>query len=405
MNTKKRLAAAVGLLFVSSGVWAQSAPVRPTYQFPGGERSGGVELGDSGFFAKPYAAVSLGHDSNIFSSDLNKVSSSTETYIAGSKFDARRESSVIQVDLQAKYGRYSDSTADNYSDPYFRGTYDVAFDARNFLRVGYNYLRLHDPRGSTDRPPTNSEPDRYYDNAPSVIYAYGAKDAKGRIEVYVTNTIRRYLNNKEVTVAYDRDMTDYGGIFYWRVMPKTNLLFEARGTDIKYKLSTSILNSDEYRYLVGVSWEATAATTGVAKIGRQQKKFDSSTLQDYSGTNWELDLTWKPLSYSTVSLNSARLPVESTGLGSFTLSDRTGGNWAHNWNDRFSTDVYANFTKDRYQGATRTDKTTTLGLRGSYQMRKWLTLGAEYTNTERDSDVDVNDYSRDIWFVFARMTM
>lgn len=405
MKTRKKLAAAIGLLFVSSGVWAQSAPIRPAYQFPGGERSGGVEMGDSGFFATPYAGVSLGHDSNIFSSDLNKVSSPTEVYVAGSKIDARRANSAIQMDVQAKYGRYSDSTADNYSDPYFRGTYDVAFDQRNFLRVGYNYLRLHDPRGSTDRPPTNSEPDRYYDSAPSAVYAYGAKDAKGRIEAYVSNTVRRYLNNKEVTAAYDRDMTDYGGIFYWRAMPKTSVLFEARGTNIDYKLSSSKLNSDEYRYLVGVMWEATAATTGTAKIGRQQKKFDSAELADYSGTNWEVDLTWKPLSYSTVNLTSARLPVESTGLGSFTLSDRLGANWTHGWNDQFSTDVFGSLQKDRYQNATRTDEISGLGARVSYQMRRWLTLGAEYTYTKRDSDVNVNDYTRDIYFIFARMTM
>jgi hypothetical protein len=51
------------------------------------------------------------------------------------------------------------------------------------------------------------------------------------------------------------------------------------------------------------------------------------------------------------------------------------------------------------------DDISSAGFRASYMMRKWLTLGAEYTYTKRDSNQNVNDYTREAYFFFARMTM
>lgn len=401
---KKAVTFAFALLAAGGVAMAQSGPVRPAYDFPGGERSSGVQMGDSAFYAAPYASVALGHDSNLFTSDINKVDSGTELYIVGAKVDTRDANSVFNMNIEAKYGRYNESSADNYSDPSFRGTYDVAFDQRNFLRVGYNYLRLHDPRGSTDRPPTNSRPDKYYDSTPSVVYAYGTKGAQGRLELYASNLVKRYLNNREYTVNYDRDVLDYGGTFYWRVMPKTSLLFEARQSDLDYKLEASKLSGNETRLYGGATWEATAATTGTVKLGWLEKKFDSD-LKDYSGFNWEAVLNWQPLSYSTVNLYTVRLPVETTGLGTFTLSDRTGVNWTHGWSDVVTTDAFASYQKDRYQNADRTDEVSTLGVKASYKLRRWLTLGAEYSFTNRDSNLRLYEYDRHIYSIFAQMTM
>lgn len=403
----KRNSIAVGLavLVAGSAAMAQSGPVRPAYAFPAGERSGGIQMDANGLYATPYASVSLGQDSNLFSSNINKVDSGTEVYVAGVKLDARGANSVLNMDIQAKHGRYNQSSDDNYSDPTFRSTYDVAFDQRNFLRVGFNYLRLHDPRGSTDAP-TSGSPDKYYDSVLFGTYAYGAPGAKGRIEVYGGNTVKRYLNNRQYTVNFDRDVSEFGGVFYWRAMPKTSFLVEARLTDLDYKLASSTQSGKETRFYGGVSWEATAATTGTIKIGQLKKEFDSSR-PDTSDMGWEGTISWEPRSYSKVDLFSGRTTAESTGFGDYTLSDRSGVNWSHGWNSALSTDAFLNYTKDKFRGGSpdRTDKTATLGLRANYKFRRWLTLGAEYNYTDRNSSLDVNDYDRNVYFLTASMSM
>ena len=138
----------------------------------------------------------------------------------GFKIDGRRPGLVAQVNYQGQIGRYASSHADDYEDHALRSQVDMAFSGRSFLRLGYDYIHSHDPRGSTDRGISGS-PDRYNIWAPSATFAFGAPGAQGRVELYYSDAHKSYVNNRATTAAADRDTTEYGGAFYWRVMPKT----------------------------------------------------------------------------------------------------------------------------------------------------------------------------------------
>ena len=75
-----------------------------------------------------------------------------------------------------------------------------------------DYLRLHDPRGSTDRP-VAGVPDKYRLYTPSATYAFGAPGAQGRVELYASDLHKRYLNNRATTAAGDRTDPEVGGAF------------------------------------------------------------------------------------------------------------------------------------------------------------------------------------------------
>jgi len=279
---------------------------------------------------------------------------------------------------------------------------DTAFSRRSFLRVGLEYDRLHDPRGSTDRP-VSTTPDKYEQFIPSATYAFGAPGAEGRIELYAADTRKRYLNNREFTAISDRDMPEYGGAFYWRAMPKTYLLVEGRETHIRYDL-TNPSSGKEERLFGGVSWEATAATTGVFKVGRFTRKFDSG-LPDSTSTVWEGDVLWAPLTYSSFDFYTQRTTNESTGVGTFILSSIGGVTWNHAWTNYFYSIVQARYQKDEFQGADRTDETSTLGFKIGYRFRPWLTLGAEYTYTHRDSNQTIFQYDRNLYLITATSSL
>jgi hypothetical protein len=193
-------------------------------------------------------------------------------------------------------------------------------------------------------------------------------------------------------------MPEFGGAFYFRVMPRTYVMAEARQTNIDYS-STSPFDGRERRYYAGVRWEATAATSGTVKVGRLERDFDDPSVPDYSGTSWEGVVSWAPLSYSKVDLYTARQTNEATGLGDFILTSIGGISWNHSWSTYVTTGVEARYQRDAYQGFDRTDKTTMVGLRAGYKFRRWLTLGAEYWHTNRDSNLDVFDYRKNTYFV------
>lgn len=402
--THKKLKIAVTLALIAGAAGAH-AQIRPAYSYPGGTPSGGpaaIQVGDTPFFFSPFLGFGAAYDDNIFQSRNNKKSSSLLVTSPGFKLDARRPASVFQLSYQGQIGHYTASDPDDYIDHNARAQLDMAFSARTFLRLGYDFTRSHDPRGSTDRPISNL-PDKYKAYTPNAMIAFGAPGAQGRVEAYASETKKWYQNNRETTAASDRTTTEYGGAFYWRVMPKTYVLAEVRQTEIDYKVRSPV-SGEEQRYYGGVSWEATAATTGTLKAGQLKRKFDGP-IPSASASSWEGIISWAPRTYSSFDFYTSRQTSESTGLGNFILSEVYGVSWNHAWSSVLSSGVNARFQKDDYQGFNRNDETKSLGLRVGYRFRRWLTLGAEWNFTQRDSSIPAFEFDKNLYMLTATASM
>lgn len=409
MNTHiptRPLALAVALVLASGAAMAQVAPIRSAYQYPSEAARGSgpapVQVGNSPVWVSPYAKLGYGHDSNLTLADTNEISSDGWQLRAGFNADARGARSLFRFSVDANDVNYSDSSADNYTDILTSTSLDFAFSSRSFLQGYWKYSLGHDARGSTDRG-VGTGVDKYSLSTPGFIYAYGAPSAKGRVEVYASQEMKRYRNNEATTATAERDTTEYGTAAYLRVSPRTSIVGEVRGTEIEYLLP-SPNSGRERRYYAGVTWEATAATSGSVKLGRLERKLDGGQPR-FTGPSWEAAVYWSPRSYSKFDLYTARFTTESSGLGDFIVSDATGVNWNHSWSSFVTTAAYARLQNDRYEGFDRDDDITTLGLKANYRFRRWMTLGAEYQFTQRDSSIPGNDYDKDIWLLSAEVSM
>jgi polysaccharide biosynthesis protein VpsM len=395
----------------TAATWAQAQsiniPIRPAYSFPASAAAdsgpANIRLGETPLFLTPFLGIGAGYDDNLFLSSTNEKGSSYYVISPGFRLDARDANKVVAVSYQGTIGRYGQSEDDNFVDHAVRGSFDMAFGYRAFLRLTADYVRGHDPRGSTDRAFTTS-PDKYRLSTPGVTFAYGAPGADGRVEVYYSDATKRYTNNRATAAVSDRDTQEVGAAFYWRVMPRTYVMVEARQTDLHYKLPGSPFSGDEQRIFGGVMWEATAATTGTLKVGQLRKRFDSG-LPLYEGTAWEGIVTWAPRTYSRFDLYTGRYPTESTGLGRFILSDAYGAVWNHAWSSFLFTEASLRFQKDEYQGFSRNDDITSVGLKAGYRFRRWLTLGAEYSFTKRESSTSAFDYDKSLYLLTATISM
>ena len=358
--------------------------------------------GPAGFPVGPltvYPGVGLAHgyDDNLFLRPSNRSTSSFTVFSPYVRAEAKPGPHKFDATLRIDDGRYHSSPADSYTDYSLLGNGDMVFSGRAGLKLRAEYRHGHDPRGSTDRG-VSATPDEYDNTGIDGVFRYGAPGARGRIEVDAGAFARRYTNNSAGTAAANRDTSQLGGTFFWRVMPRTELLAQVGHRDIDYKLSTSTLDSTETRYLIGVKWEATAATTGTAKFGRQTKKFDAAGRQNFSGNSWDVGVRWSPLTYSVFDFVSSKQAAESTGVGDAVVGKNYGVTWSHAWSSRLRTQALASFRNDAFAGAgvTRKDDTTSFGLKVAYDFRRWLRLGAEVTHTERESNgVDLN-YKRNL---------
>jgi len=390
----KLLMLAVGMFSAVMANAANEEYSGPAYKF------GGVT-------AYPGIGIAVMHDSNIFrlnDADPAKVSSVISVISPALKFLAQQDANEYSLAYKADLGYYNNSSADNYVDQNLLGIADLELTSSATLKIMPEYLVGHDDRGSTYGVAT-SKPNTWDSAGLNGTFGYGAEEARGHIDLDAGYTDRQYQNNRSLTVAYDRKITNVGGTVYLRVQPKTSLLFNVKQTTISYKDSASILSSREQRLMLGAKWEATAQTTGEVKIGQVEKKFDSG-LETFSGSSWEGLVRWTPVSYVKVDVISSRQPTETTFAGSRTiLLSLSGVNVAYDVNDRVTLHANGYQTFEDFVGADRLDRTNSFGLRAEYKFRNWLLGGVEYTNNVKTSSDPLNDYTRNIFMLNLRTVM
>ncbi len=398
------------LAFGTGNALAQAtSPVKPTYEIPGGNTKDnddgprGIALQD-GISLYPSLAVSYGRDSNLFLTNLAPTSSNKSSIAPGLKLQAKGSNSLFTFDYTSDSAKYESSRADNYSDYRIGGLGEFSVGSRVGLRLGAEHIKGHDPRGSTDRG-LSAKPDVFSNDGLNGLFAYGGNEASGRVELDAGSYNKRYKNNRATTSGSDRDTTNFGGRFFARFSPKTYFLVEARQDKFDYKSTTSVFDSKERRFLVGVTWEATAATSGTVKVGQIRKDFTSSIIKDFSGTGWDAVVQWAPQSYSRLDMYTSKSFNESTGLGDFILSKNYGINWSHDWNSRFTTTAMASRKKDDFTNGARNDTTDSFGVKVNYKLQRWLTLGGELINADRDSNNSTFKYKRNIYSLTLGATL
>ena len=359
---------------------------------------------ENGVFVFPTALVGVGYNDNVIGSSTGAIGSTIFSLQPRVVAELKNRGDRYTLAYTGNFTRFAGSSADNFNNHELIAAGDNYFSARSRLGWSAGYLASTDPRGTTDRT-LSAEPDRW--NAPVLqgIYAYGAKGAQGRIEVDAGLQSKRYQNNRAFTVGSDVDINSVAGRFFYRVMPRTSMVFEARRIDSNYKLASSTNDNIDGRYLVGVTWEAAAKTSGSFKIGHQNKNFASTSRADASGSTWEGSVKWAPLTYSVVELTTGRTAADSTGVGEYVMNTGTSLSWSHRWASYLSTRATLATVRSDFAGTARADSTRNIGLGVFYQFGRNMRAGLELANSRRNSNQDVFDFKRNTTFVSLEGTL
>lgn len=420
-RTKKKLVALFGAAMISGLAWGQEPAKDGPAAAPPISAARQAELADPANLPDPVSGGTLGYrlgpvvvypifgysskyDNNIYSQTTG-TGSMISTFKAGGKVEGKKDADVYTLTFTADRILYAKSSIDSVTNYNTLGEATLDFGARLGANLRAQHIDGTDPRGSVPGP-IALVPSNYRQNYMGGIVKYGVPGAEGRIELELGYLEKAYLNNRDTTAINDRNATDAGATFFWRVMPKTELLLQAKYTNNSYALAGSTLPSTDERILGGVKWEATAATTGIFKLGRAKKDFKSALQQDYSSTNWDAQIRWSPLSYSTVDFSTGRAARETaSALGSSVLGSSYNASWNHAWTSQISSNLTAGYSADTYQGTTRNDKIKNYGAKLTYQFRRWLSFGAEYSISDRDSSDNTADFKRNAGGLFFSVTL
>jgi polysaccharide biosynthesis protein VpsM len=380
----------------------------------------GVPFGPMTLF--PSIGISASHDSNVARTNTNKIDSFVTNIAPAVRLVGSGSVTTVSLQYQGDIGRFADSSIDNYDDHSFAAQVNYAPTSRVSVGATASYQLGHDSRGTGAREGTQLalrplRPDEWKRRGVVGNLGYGADGARGRVEAQAgTSTI----DYDEVRIAdgfsraqvcapvggldpcdyarfRDHQTTFVDGTVLIRVAPKTSALLSIGQRSFDYEVDPSAarggsLDSTERSYYLGLQWEATARTTGTAKIGRVKKDFDSNR-EDFTGTVYELGATWAPRSYSTVQVTGSRNTRETNGFGDFVVSRLLSAGWSHEWTPRISSSVDGGFGNNQTKGSIgftrperRDEDFTFFGVSGRYQIADWLQVGAGYKYFSNDSN-------------------
>jgi polysaccharide biosynthesis protein VpsM len=309
--------------------------------------------------------------------------------------------------------RYFDSSDDDFTDHEVNIDIHHEFNARNVLNVYGEFFDGHEERGtglSEGVADLIDEPVEFERQTAGTDYTFGNLSSRGRAVLAAKYRDTEYQNFREDTQYRDYDQWGVEGTFYWKVANKTDVLAEVRYQEIRYDLVDLLarggsFDSDEYNYFLGVSWEPTAKTSGSIKLGQFDRTYESAGREDDDGFSWEVDVYYKPRSYSVFHLESKRFSQETNGLGDSVNTQLTRLDWDHAWNSRSSTQLSAIFANEDYSGSDRQDDSYGVEASYTYAMRRWVDLGVGYRYEDRNSDLDLYDYDRSRVFVEAKFSL
>lgn len=365
-------------------------------------------------FITPTLDTEVGYTDNLFRTEDDEES--TWKSVVTPRIQAWMENGLSTYSLTYRGDdyRYFSSHDDDFYDNTVNLDIHHEFNAKNRLNAFAEYYDGHEERGTglteggvgtlIDEP-VELERTTFGGN-----YTIGADSARGRVKLAAKNEDYSYQNFREYTQYRDYDKDTFGGTFFWNVAPRTDLLAEVRYQDVAYDKTNALdpfgsLDAEEWTYFLGAQWDATAKTSGSIRLGMYDREYDSNARENDDGFSWEVDLTYKPRSYSRFNLESSRSSRETNGLGDAVNSTATTLSWDHDWASRSSTNVELLVGTDDYNGSKREDDLFGVDASYNYAWKRWVDLGIGYRYEDRDSDLRIYDYSRNEFYLQANFSL
>ena len=216
--------------------------------------------------------------------------------------------------------------------------------------------------------------------------AYGAEGAKGNVTAGLD--FRSYVPGDDAGIFFERrreylQIEPYV-VFSLRVSPATRLLAELRTAVFDY--AGAATDSTQYTVFGGVAFSQTGVLGGAIKVGYTELVFDSAAGLEGNTIASQINLFYRPLSYSTVDFRFSRnFDIRSSGANNEQQDIRDNGSidWRFSYSDRFSHRVLL-IGDSTDSDCKRVEFTG--GLEFNLAVRRWLEFGLGVVGQSRTTD-------------------
>lgn len=354
----------------------------------------GIRAG--GFLIFPSVTVASSYDSNIFATKNDTKDDFIFNFLPGVEIRSNFPRHAINFAVQSDIGRYVTETREDYEDfgTTLGGRLDITRNSR--LTAQARFAKDHERRDDPEDPGAEETRD------PVEFYAYsgslGFQQEFNRFNVGLLGTFDRrdYDEQGSESNEDERDRNVFGGRVRtgYFISPRINAFLQGGYRREQRDASNkSGRDNNVYSAAVGTEIDLTGLLFGEFFAGWSLQEFDESQFDSENGFDYGVNLTWNPTQLTTLRL---------AGSGGFAPSDVGSSNLESRIALRVDHELLRNlligseiaYERDDFQDTNRTDNTVDVGPNITYLINRYLSLGAGYTFTKRDSDQSNREFDR-----------
>ncbi|WP_169307131.1 outer membrane beta-barrel protein [Ferrimonas sediminicola] len=369
-----------------------------------------LEMG-KGWQFMPQLGVGLGYDDNTAHSSADAIDSWYWEVSPEFLIHAGNQVNSYQLSYLVTDGNYEDSSEDDFTDHRVKLDIHHEFTRRHRLNFNYTYYRDHEARGEGITEGFGQDFDEVAEfdvHDVGLIYGFGVPSAKINLDLELGYYDKNYTNLETISQFRDYDSVLGRATVYWRLGPKTSVLFEWDGEDKSYDRSAQgepSRDSFDQRLLVGFKWDATSKTSGTVKLGYEDRNFDADSREDFDGVAWNVAVDWKPRSYSTFTIDGGSRAKDPDTLGDYVEENSLGVRWTHDWRSRLSTLAAIRYLDESFTGIDRDDELWEATLGATLIWKRWLSTEFEYRYADQSSNIDRLNYDKNLFLATVRLSL
>lgn len=256
------------------------------------------------------------------------------------------------------------------------------------------------------------DPSKYTTTLVRAAYDYGSRAAFMNVSLGADYFSKSYSNNEDLTDAlnHSKPGVDVGVSF--RLGSSLRSVADVRLTNTTYSdEGAKYKNSSSTRGLVGLDWQVTGKTSGVAKVGLESVSTDgdsSSGIPSESSSNAvvEFGLVWTPRNYSQISLsyrtgtteNGSSLTADEDSSAAYIDVTNLVLAWNHSYSVKWSNKLSYSRTTGSFVGGNdnRSDTKNGYGYLLMYSPMKILGIYGSFDLTSKYSNDPGYEYDEQV---------
>lgn len=356
------------------------------------------------FVITPQMLVSAEYDDNVFATNTNEDDDFIFTWRPAVRVATDFSEHLIGVEGFARIVRFASEDSENIEEggANMFGRYDLSSEASFFGNVGW----VRDVEERID--PEFVGGQRGKSDTLTGRVGYTQRFASFTVDGAAEYRNIDFLNSADT----DRDRDEYGARvrvrYAWvpRISPTVQVDYLHRS--YKDSVDSTGLNRDVDRYGIGVGAlvDITDLIQGDFLIGAQRSEPDDPTLDGFWAFSASGNVIWNITELTSIIAGLQRSEEATAVTGAAgRVSSTADLRVEHELLRNLLVSADLGYRNDDFRSTTRDEDTISAGIGAEYLLNRYVSIVADYTFSDRDSSIAGGDYSKNVFFVGARLQL